>query len=106
MSKTTKAKEPKIKAEAKPETGTLARRRVNRGSTRRIRNALTAFDTACAAFIKEMDLQFYEADDEGNRTGEWEFVKHLKKMREGVTQEVNAQIHPAQPEAETSAADE
>mgnify|MGYP000433407065 CR=1 FL=1 len=77
----------------------LTRRKVNRGSTRRITNAMGKFDAAMGDFIKEMDLQFFEADADGNRTGEWDFVKALREMRTGVMAEVNKQLYP---EAEAS----
>lgn len=86
------AKEAEPKATQGPQ-----RRRVNRGSTRRIVNALTTFDKAAEAFIKEIDLQFFEADDKGERTGEWEFVKFLREMRAGVQTEINKELYPEAP---------
>ena len=73
----------------------LTRRRINRGSTRRIMKAVTAFDKGMEAFIKEIDLQFYEADDKGERVREWDMVKSLRLMRQGVIEEINQQLHPA-----------
>jgi len=93
-----KAKIAAKEAEPKPEPE-LQRRRLNRGSTRRITNALSKFDKAAEEFTKEMDLQFFEADADGNRTGEWDFVKALREMRTGVMAEVNKQLYP---EAEAS----
>lgn len=83
----------------------LTRRKVNRGSTRRITAAMDAFDKACDAFIKEMDLQFYVADENGNRVAEWDFVGHLKEMKAGVRQTVNDELHPTTAE-ETEAVNE
>lgn len=82
-----------------PDDPKLTRRNVNRGSTRRIANAMGKFDAAIGEFIHEMDLQFFEADAAGNRTGEWEFVKALRATRESIMAEVNSQLHP---EAKTS----
>ena len=91
--------EAKIAAEkAKPKVEPeLQRRRINRGSTRRITNALSKFDKAAEEFTKEMDLQFFEADDKGERTGEWDFVKDLREMRTQITAEVNKQLYPEAP---------
>ena len=88
--------EAKIAAEeAKPQPEPeLQRRRINRGSTRRITSALSKFDKAAEEFTKEIDLQFFEADADGNRTGEWGFVKGLREMRTQITTEVNKQLYP------------
>lgn len=72
-----------------------ARLRINRGSTRRIARSMEAFDKACADFIKEIDLQFFEADDAGERVASWKFVDALKGMQKDVIRMVSEQIHPA-----------
>ena len=72
-----------------PEGGTLTRRKINRGSTRRITRALDKFGKDMDAFIAEIDLQAYVADENGERIGEAPLVKALRDMKAGVTQEVN-----------------
>lgn len=84
----TVAKEP-VKAPSGP-----TRRRLGRGSTRRITRALTKFDEDIAAFTKEIDLQFYVADDKGERVDEWGFIKELREIRAGVADAINAQLYP------------
>ena len=78
-----------------PAPANIVRRKINRGSSRRIENALTAFESAVDAFIKEMDLQIYEADEEGERTGEWSLLQGLRDVRNGCRHEVNEILHPA-----------
>lgn len=80
-----------------PDAPTLKRHKVGRGSTRRIGRAVAMIDAQMAEFIKEIDLQFYEADKDGNRVGEWEFVSKLREIRSDILGTVNAQLNP-QPE--------
>lgn len=70
-------------------SGALTRRKVNRGSTRRITRALQNFNKGVDEFIKELDLQVYMADEDGNRTGEAPMVKALREMKENLTNGVN-----------------
>ncbi len=72
-----------------PEGGTLTRRKINRGSTRRITRALEKFGKDMDAFIGEIDLQAYVVDENGERMGEAPLVKALRNMKAGVTHEVN-----------------
>jgi hypothetical protein len=82
------------------ESPVVERRRVNRGSTRRIVAAAATMDAAMAAFIAEMDLQFFEADAKGERLGTCEFVVGLRHMRSDIAQEVNKMLYPqGKPEA-------
>jgi hypothetical protein len=78
----------------------VERRRVNRGSTRRIVAAANQIDKDLERFIAEMDLQFFEADAKGNRLGTCEFVVGLRHMRSDIAQEVNKMLYPTgKPEA-------
>jgi hypothetical protein len=67
-------------------------RRVNRGSRRRIDNARQNFYKAFDEFIKEMDAQFYDADEEGNRAGPWAFVEELKGVKTGIERVIDAAL--------------
>tara|TARA_R110000796_G_scaffold129256_3_gene244997 strand:+ start:1584 stop:2006 length:423 start_codon:yes stop_codon:yes gene_type:complete len=78
----------------------VERRRVNRGSTRRIVAAANRIDGDLERFIAEMDLQFFEADAKGERLGTCEFVVGLRHMRSDIAQDVNAMLYPTgKPEA-------
>jgi hypothetical protein len=78
----------------------VERRRVNRGSTRRIVAAANRIDSDFKSFIDEMDLQFFEADAKGERLGTCEFVVGLRHMRSDIAQEVNKMLYPTgEPEA-------
>jgi hypothetical protein len=82
------------------ESPVVERRRVNRGSTRRIVAAANQIDKDLERFIAEMDLQFFEADAKGERLGTCEFVVGLRHMRSDIAQEVNAMLYPqGKPEA-------
>lgn len=74
MAKQPKGDEAQTEQEIVEETApqpepVIARRKVNRGSTRRVIRALDAFQAAAEAFEKELDLQFYEVNDKGERVG-------------------------------------
>lgn len=69
--------------------GAPVRRKVNRGSTRRIVRGLEAFDKAIAEFIKEIDLQHYIADTHGKRMGPSPVVEKLTAMREEIRNDIN-----------------
>lgn len=75
-------------------TNTTARTKMNRGSTRRIVRALTEFDKAVDAFIKELDLQFFQVGEDGERVGPAEVVKGLREMRTAVSAEVSQLVAP------------
>lgn len=81
-----------FKAENKsPEPeGELTRRKVNRGSRRRIERALTDLNKALDAAVAEFDMQAFMADDEGNRIGDWPAVTELRAAKERVNERVNA----------------
>lgn len=74
--------------------GELARRRVNRGSRRRIERALSAFQKASREFAKELDLQLFMADEKGERIGAWPVVEDIGAFRQYVTDEINAALNP------------
>lgn len=75
--------------DGEPARGEVVRRKINRGSTRRITRALDKFGKDMDAFIAEIDLQAYVADDKGERIGEAPLVKVLRDVKAGVTHEVN-----------------
>ena len=70
--------------------GELTRRKVNRGSRRRIERALTDLNKALDAAVAEFDMQAFMADDEGNRIGDWPAVTELRQAKERVNERVNA----------------
>ena len=72
------------------------RRKFNRGSTRRISRAVAAFQAACDEFAKELDLQIYMADADGNRTGPAPMVENIKEMRDAISVEVERAVQPAE----------
>lgn len=74
--------------------GELVRRRVNRGSRRRIERALTAFQKACDAFAEEMDLQLFMADEDGERIGRWPVVDDVEGFKSHITNEINGALTP------------
>jgi hypothetical protein len=71
------------KANTQPETE-VRQRRVNRGSRRRIENAKTNFNKAFEGFVREIDIQFFEADEKGNRTGDWSMIKELRELKQAI----------------------
>jgi hypothetical protein len=72
------------------------RRKFNRGSTRRISRAVASFQAACDEFAKELDLQIYMADADGNRTGPAPIVENIKEMRAAISVEVERAVQPAE----------
>ena len=60
--------------------GGVTRRKVNRGSTRRMNRALGAFEKACAAFADEIDIQCYVTDEDGHKVGSIDLVKDVRDM--------------------------
>jgi hypothetical protein len=72
----------------------VQRTKINRGSTRRIAKAVAAFEAAMDTFIKEMDHQFFIADDDGNRIMAWPMVADLTEMKVGVSKMVNGALYP------------
>lgn len=67
-----------LKALAAP--GGVTRRKINRGSTRRINRALEAFQKSCVDFAEELDRQAYITDDDGKKTGSLDVVKDLRDL--------------------------
>ena len=92
---------PKKKAE--PEL-TPTRRKINRGSTRRINRAHEAVDAAMNEFIKEIGLQAFLADEDGERVADHPLVGELKEMQAHIRVEVfkitNPEVVEAVEEAE------
>lgn len=75
---------------AKPEA---ARRRISRGSTRRLERAAADVSNALANAIREIDFQVYEADEDGNRIGEAPIVADMRRFRDEINQRLNALIY-------------
>jgi hypothetical protein len=74
--------------------GGLTRRKVNRGSTRRIARAHSAFQAALTAFADELDLQVYITNEDGKRTGEAELVKGLRALGPEISEQIAAITTP------------
>lgn len=75
------ARQPKdpIKALAAP--GGVTRRKVNRGSTRRINRALEKVLVDLRAFRDEIDTQAFVTDRSGKRTGSVKIVEDIDRLR-------------------------
>jgi len=69
--------------------GEVKRSKVNRGSRRRIERAITKLNEEIDAAIKELDMQAFIADEDGNRTGEWPAVTRLREAKAEVNDQVN-----------------
>ena len=69
--------------------GQVTRAKVNRGSRRRIERAITSLNKELDAAIKELDLQAFVADEDGNRTGEWPAVIRLREAKAALNDDVN-----------------
>lgn len=67
----------------------VKRRKVNRGSRRRIERTVAALNSQMDAAIKELDLQAFVADDDGNRVGEWPAVARLREAKARINADVN-----------------
>lgn len=65
--------------------GGLTRRKMNRGSTRRLARAHGAVDDALEAFAKEIDMQVYMTDEDGNRIAACELVQTVGAVRKDIT---------------------
>jgi hypothetical protein len=91
---------PAKKKEDAPEL-MVARRKVNRGSTRRINRALEAAMSALADFEKEIDMQAFLVDDKGERAAEHPLVNEVREMSQHLRIEVFKLTNPeADPEPE------
>lgn len=75
-------------AAAAAELAVLQRRKVGRGSTRRITRAKDTLDQALIAFRKEMGLEVYQVDDEGARNGDWPALKEIDRFRVWITEQI------------------
>jgi len=69
--------------------GEVKRSKVNRGSRRRIERTITSLNKEIDAAIKELDMQAFVADDDGNRTGEWPAVTRLREAKAEINDQVN-----------------
>jgi hypothetical protein len=68
-------------AAAAAEETVLQRRKIGRGSTRRIVRAKDTLDAALEAFRKEMDTEVYQVDAEGKRIGPWPALEQLAEFK-------------------------
>lgn len=80
--------------EALAAPGGVTRRKVNRGSTRRINRALENMQAAIDAFVEEIDKQVYVTDEDGARIGSAPIVEEMRKLRHDVADEVAAFTAP------------
>ncbi len=62
------------------EPGGVTRRKVNRGSTRRMNRALMAAQRALTEFAKEIDIQVYVTNDKGDRIDEVPLVAEIREF--------------------------
>ena len=75
---------PMSTLEALSAPGGVTRRKVNRGSTRRINRAFENFTKATNAFMEELDHQVFMTDAEGSRVDEHPLVVNLRTMLKDV----------------------
>lgn len=73
--------------------GEVKRRRLNRGSRRRLERTLSRLNIEIDQAIKELDLQAFVADDDGNRVAEWPLVSEMREFRAHVNERITAQIN-------------
>lgn len=74
------------KKDAGPE---IARRKFNRGSSRRIIRAMENFENALGAFRAELDAQTFVVDPKGARVGSHPLVGDLDSFRDHARAQVN-----------------
>jgi hypothetical protein len=96
--KKTEAKQAVAKDAPQNDAPVVARLRLNRGSTRRIVRAMEAYKAASEAFIKEIDLQFFEADENGERVAPWAFVLEFQEVHSKAVGIVAGQLAPPEPD--------
>jgi cell fate (sporulation/competence/biofilm development) regulator YlbF (YheA/YmcA/DUF963 family) len=87
--------ETEDKLEQLRQPGGVTRRKVNRGSTRRLHRALEEAEKALAEFEKEVDLQAYVTDDEGNRVDDLPLVHAVREARQLFRDGINEITNPA-----------
>lgn len=85
---------PKAKSEGATAVAVPVRRKVNRGSTRRINRAFENFEAAAAAFQEEIERQAWLADDKGERVADHPIVAGLKNYRAGLRADVGRLVNP------------
>lgn len=85
--------------------GSVAQRKVGRGSTRRIVKALNVYEAAVEALTKELDLQIYMTNEDNERVGPWPVIADLKRIPEGIRREVMAVLNGPTEDTETEAAE-
>ena len=78
---------------------TAARRKMNRGSTRRINRAFEAVEEAMGKFVNEIGLQAFLADENGERVADHPLVGELKEMQAHIRVEVFKITNPEPVEA-------
>ncbi len=83
----------KLTALGKP--GGVTRRKLNRGSTRRINRALEAIQKACRDFADEIDTQVFVTDEDGKRVDEIDLVKGFRAMPDDLAKAVAEFTTPA-----------
>ena len=85
----TKKEPPKTQMQKLAEPGGVTRRKVNRGSTRRIVRAFENVEKAMAEFTREMDIQVFVTDKDGERTGK----APITLMAEDMTSQLRAEVN-------------
>lgn len=91
------AADPVAEAAVVEADGQVTQRKVGRGSRRRIRRALDDFENAMTAMLKELDLQIFLADGEGNRIAGWPIIADMKTIPDGIRAEVNKVLADNEP---------
>jgi hypothetical protein len=69
--------------------GEVKRAKVGRGSRRRIERAINVLNAALDEATKELDMQVFLADAEGNRIAEWPVVPAMRDFKNRLNEEVN-----------------
>jgi hypothetical protein len=80
--------EPPVEPEPETAVATV-RRKVNRGSMRRINKASDTFRGALKAFADELDRQAWVEDDKGARVASIALVAFLRQVDQDVADELN-----------------
>lgn len=97
----TKAELEAVLAEQSMPGPKIERLKFNRGSTRRVRKAETIVLDAAKAFRKEIDLFFYEVDEDGKRVAPAPLVELVVAFEAAVKGGVNELLEIERPARET-----